>query len=302
LGTGSNGGTPYNPSSKPSPKPNPAAAGGSEVPFFSYDPSIEAQRLEAQRGYEDTTQDVASKAHFAKTDLHQALQAIHIATTQKRQDINKSTRQANQKLDYQTADTEKTAGRREQDFGTTLTNIARNFGQLGQRQAEQANASGVLDAGTQAASAAARGGNQRLAEAPVHTAQERGREDLATALGRIGTAQGEVTADRAQSLGRLKQATGVERAKEQRAAGRKLFEGNRERERAKVEEESKNVASLAEEIYAARAEHPAVFANWKQSHPEAIKQAERKSAGRPAPTGGTKAPSGKGGAKGGKGK
>jgi hypothetical protein len=268
------GGTSYNPNAKPSPKPTSTGSSYITPPFLSFDPAIEAQRREAARGLEDTEADTTSKQHFAKTDLTTALREIHRKTSQSRQDINRSANRGEQKLGYQEADTQRNAGRQQQDFQTGLANIARQFGQQAHRQAESANAAGVLDQGTLTASAAARAGNQRLAEAPIHTAQQRSNEDLATALGRIGTARGQITQDRGTSLGRLNLGRNAEREGAKRSTGRTFFESNRDQERARREEQIKNVDLLAQEIYAARAEHPQVFANWKQVHPEAIAKAE----------------------------
>jgi hypothetical protein len=58
--------------------------------------------------------------------------------------------------------------------------------------------------------------------------------------------------------------------------GREAFGLDRERERAPREAQIGEFDLLAQEIYEARAEHPNVFAHWKQTHPEAIERAEER--------------------------
>lgn len=270
VGAGTNfvsGGTTYEPGVRPSPKPETV-----EPPYLSFDPAIEAQRREAKRGLEDTEADVTTKQHFATTDLHQALRKIHRDTVRSRQDINRSATRAERKLGYQEADTQTNARRRQEDFNSALSNIARNFGQLGHRQAEAASAGGVLDQGTLAAGGAARAQNQALAEAPIHTAQGRAGEDLTTALGRIGTARTEAATDQQTGLARLKQNRDFEREGAKRTTGRETFKDKREEERARREYQNKNIDLLAEEVYAARQERPGAFAAWAKQHPEAMQK------------------------------
>jgi hypothetical protein len=272
------GGTAFNPAQRVPTRPSPKPTTPTEIapPFLSYDPSIEAQRRAAQRGLEDTEANVATKEHFAQTDLAHALAKLKTSTVRSRQDINRTASRGLQTLGNQEQNELTTGARAQADFNTSLANIARSFGQLGHRQAESANAAGTLDAGTQAASAAARAGNQRLAEAPINTARGREEEDLATALQRIGTSRGQVTEDQGRSLTRTAQDREREAKAAKRGTGRTDFEAGREQERARREAQITNIDLLAQEIYAARAEHPAVFASWKKQNPEAIARAEGK--------------------------
>ena len=273
------GGTEYNPG-QPSPKPTPASPETEgRPPDFTYDPSIEAQRREAQRGLEDTEADTKTKTHFAQTDLKTALRDLHVKAKRGRQDINRSANRAQRKLGYQETDANTRAGRANEDFNRSLSNIARGFGQLGHRQAEQANAAGVLDRGTMTAAATARAGNQAVAEEPIHIAQQRTGEDLLTTLKRIGTGRQETEADQNRSLARLAQDVKHERQGAKRETSRKEFGYTREEERARREGQYKNVDLIAQEIYAARQEHPAVFAKWVKQHPEAMQKAKEEAQG-----------------------
>lgn len=278
---------------KPSPKPR--SPWDVSPPFLTYDPGLEAQRRAAQRGVEDTEADTRTKRHFAHRDLGEALRNIRVSTQRSRQkltkegargreDIGRQTGRSEQKLGFREADARKRAGRANEDFDTKLKELSRRFASLGRSQGEAASASGVRDQGTLAAGAAARQRNKRIAEEPVRVARRRTAEDLASVLERIGIERGYLGQDSARELGRLgqDQAQGLAELKEdrdrnrgraRREYGREAFQLKRERERARREAQISNVDLLAQEIYQARAEHPAVFAHWKQTHPKAIKRA-----------------------------
>ncbi len=258
-----NGGTPFNPNPKSKPKQQtsgPVTAGGlTQPPVLTYNPAIEAERRAAQRGLHDTEQDVASKEHFAETDLHQALGDIHLNTVRKRQDIGRSANRGLRTLGNQEADAQTKAARTGEDFTTRLQDIGRQFAQLGHRQRESANAAGVLDAGTTAAGAVARGQNQGLAEAPIHTAQQRLGEDLYTALGRIDVGRKDIGQDEQRATNRLTQDRNRDRLLTHRETGRSLLGDEREQERARREAAISNVDLITSEIYEARQNRPNTF-------------------------------------------
>ena len=268
----------------PSPKPSgsPLTAGGlTQPPSLTYDPAIEAQRRAAQRGLGDTTADVKAQRHFTHTDLNEALRTINVNSNRKRADLTREAERGVRKLGTQEQDVRTQAGRSQADlrtkgeraqadFHTQLSSIARKFGELGQRQGEAANAAGVNDTGTQAASSAARQRNQGYAEAPVHTAQKRteedisqaqGRneEDLASALSRIGSGRQELGSDAVTALKRLAEDQEFNQGRTKQEAGRSLFELKRKLERARREGAISNVDLLTSEIYQARANHPGAF-------------------------------------------
>jgi hypothetical protein len=255
---------------QPSHKPGSMMSGSTQPPWFSFDPEIESKRRAAQRGLEDTEENVKTKLHFGHTDLVQALKDLKTSATRKRQDLGRESQRGLQKLGFEEADANTRATRANQDFDSQLANIGRQFASLGQRQREGANAAGVLDSGTQAAAGAARARNQGLAEAPVNTARDRTNEDLYTALSRIGGARGAISEDTARSLGRLGEDLHNERHKARQQFGREGFEGKRELGRARREGAVSNVELIEKEIYNARTEHPAVFRNWKKKNPGAV--------------------------------
>jgi hypothetical protein len=246
------------------PHPHPHAAdptgtGLAQPPSMTYDPALEAQRRAAQRGLEDTEADVKTKQHFADRDLSLALRGIRINTTRHRQDTNREYGRGVQKLANQETDTRKDAGRQEEDFHTRLADIGRQFAELGKRQGEGANAAGVNDAGTAAASAAARGANQVRAEAPIHTAEGRLQEDLMSTLDRIAQARGYLGEDHTRVLNRLNQDRNIQRREAHRETGRTEFSLERELERAKREGAIAQADILEQEIYQARQNHPGAF-------------------------------------------
>lgn len=238
---------------------DPTSSGLLQPPSMTFDPALEAQRRAAQRGLEDTEADVKTKKHFAEKDLELALRGIRTNTTHKRQDLNRSFTRGSEKLANQESDTKRNAERQEQDFHARLADIGRQFAELGHRQGEGANVAGVNDAGTAAASAAARGANQFRAEAPIHTAEGRLHEDLMTALDRIATAHGQLESDHSLSLNRLKQDRNIQRREAHRETGRSEFGWGREEERARREAAIADTNLLEEEIYQARQNHPGAF-------------------------------------------
>lgn len=249
---------------------------------MTYSPAIEAERRAVQRGLEDKIRDVHTERHFNQTDLAQALRDIRTTTqrnrgkinresSRSREDIGRESSRGQQDLTEREEGDKLSATRANEDFDTQLATIGRQFAQLGQRQSEGANASGVLDSGTQAASAAARGQNQSLAEAPIAIARARVNEDLATALRQIGVKRGELSADTESSLkrlledqergiGQLTQDRNRDRKLSHRETGRKEFGLTREAQRARREAALSNISLIEQEIYEARNNRPGAFA------------------------------------------
>lgn len=246
------GGTPSGRGRRPSPKPT-------QPPFLTFDPAISAESRAAQRGLGDIEADTATARRFGKRDLVQALRDIRVGTGRKRQDIGRSFEDSERKLGYQEQDVQLRARRANEDFDTQLADIGRQFAQLGQRQREGANAAGVLGGGTEAAGAAARAQNQRLAEAPIGVARQRVGDDLFEALSRIGEARGELGSDRDLALGRLGADRNRDRRLTRRQAGRERFDLKRKLERARREAAISKADLLAQAIYAAQQNRPGAF-------------------------------------------
>jgi len=261
---------------RPSPKPDASTTG---PPALTYDPALEAQRRAAKRGLEDTRADIKTERHFATNDLHQALKTIRVNTSRKRQDLNRQAFRGQRKLDYQEQNVRQRADRAQTDFKTRLADIAQKFSDLGHRQGEAANASGVADRGTEAAAAAARKRNQGRAEAPIRTAQQRTEEDLATALSRITSGREELGNDVTRALKRLVHDRNRNRMLSRREYKRDAFGLNRKEQRAIREGGIADIDLLLQEIYQSRTNHPGAFAKWSRENPGVVAGAKAGTAG-----------------------
>lgn len=292
----------------------PPAPGSLTPPTFTFDPAQAAGALRAKHEEENKLAEIGTHQHFAETDLHTALGNIVTENKRKRQDyarefgrgnekignqeadVNRST--ANQEADTRSgavnreADLNRSAGRQQEDFTTRLADISKQFGELGHRQSEAQNASGTLDEGTTAAAAAARARNQVASEAPIHTGEARNKEDLYTALQRLGTSRdtslqrlGEGHATDLERLGTARTQLGEDhrtsenqlvqdrefnRKKVHTAAGRELFELGREQQQALVAGTTAQQSALEAEIYEAKENHPAAFAAWAKENPSLV--------------------------------
>lgn len=243
------------------PKANPGVplSGAGAIPG-TYNPAIQQKAESEKRGEEDTLQNIGTEQHFTEHDFHRSLTKIRTDTARERQKLGIDYGRGVQKIGYQQADTERTAKRSGEDFQTRLGDIARQFGELGHRQGEASNAAGVNDAGTAAASAAARGRNQGISEAPIHTAQGRLGEDLTTALERIGTARGQLTQDYGIAGKQLNQNRDYERQGVRTQAGRELFGDTRKEQRTKREGAIAPVNALEQEVWEGRLNKPGAYA------------------------------------------
>jgi hypothetical protein len=257
------GGTPFNQRPKrgyPQGRGQVQAGGLVRPPVYASDPAIEAQRGAAQRGLGDTLKGLHVERRQGRQDLNQALRDVQTKSKRGAADTNLSFSRGTQKLGFQQQDTQLHADRANADFSTKLTDISRQFMELGARQKQQANAAGVLDSGTQAASAAARTQNQERAVAPIHTAQGRLSTDLASALGRIGIAGNQLSQDRTMALGRLGADTHRDTRLSKQSFGRLKAAEFVKAQIARREAAISNVELLKQEIFQARGAHPGLFA------------------------------------------
>jgi hypothetical protein len=290
------------PAHKPSPKPGGGL--GITLPPFLSDPSVQAEREAAQRGEHDKLAGIKTETHFARNDLATALRNIHIKASQRFQDIGHERQEAQRKvadeeskLNNQEGKLQTEGARDTEDFSTKLREIGNQFRQLGHSQTEAANASGVLDSGTQAASQAARAQNQQRTEEPVHTAQKREGEDLATALRELGESRSQLSssaqadaASQALEETRLKEARDIERQESHRDTKRKLFELGREAKQTVEEGKAANIDALLKQIWEARETHPGAFASWAKQHSGIVGRLKSQAPGAGNSGGGTGAP------------
>lgn len=147
-------------------------------PFLSYDPSIDAERRAQQRGLKDILKDTSRAQRYAREDLTQKQADIGRSQARGLEDIGRTYSQGAEDISTRQA-------RGMEDFNTQLTNLIRGFQQKGQQQTQTANAAGVLDPSTQAASAARRAENLAVARQPIDTGIARLGEDTARSFSRL---------------------------------------------------------------------------------------------------------------------
>src|SRR6185437_4715449 len=122
---------------------------------------------------------------------------------------------------------------------------------------------------------------QQLQEAPIATSEARLGEDLATALGRIGTARDKLgtesdreRAELAENLGigrsQLRQDQAQQHHEALQQLGREQFGLGREEQRTKLAGVYAHQNYLEEEIYQAMEEHPAAFKKWAEENPSTL--------------------------------
>jgi hypothetical protein len=174
-------------------------------------------------------------------------------------DLGQSLRRGKQKFRFQRQDLRTDARRARQDFATRLQGISRQFSQQATGQLQARNAAGTLEGGTGAAAAAKRAENQRLAEAPIRTAQTRLNEDVTTKLGRINVGENQLQQDFAtrlkrgrQDVGRSRKLTWQDYRRDSKTRELKQSRGIREYRAGKAD-------LLAQRIDSARQRHPGVF-------------------------------------------
>lgn len=228
-------------------------------PFMSVDPAFGAEMRKVGRGLSDAKEDYATAEHFADRNFAQAMRNIKTKYNRARGSTNREASRGLRSLDRQEADENLSTQRRREDFGVQLANIGRQFAQLGVRQAEGQNAAGVLGGGTSAAAGVVRAQNQRLAEAPIHTAAARNEENLRIALGRIGEGRSEIGEDRDRILGQQAVDRRVETRGERIQDKRERFTRKRKLDR-QIREALNTRADLRNQaIFAARERRPGTF-------------------------------------------
>lgn len=272
-----NGGLTFDPSlSLPPPHPTPTLL---SPPQFTFDPGIEAQRRQAQRGLEDTEADVRKNRKWEGTDWRLKKRQITTDTKRGRQSLATDRSRGEEDLNTKEGELQRDAQRSREDFQTRLNEIGRQFGELAHRQGEAQNASGVLDQGTSAAAAAARARNQQTAEAPIHTAQQRLEEDLLSALTRVGTSRSRLEEDYGTKLSQLTQDRNMKRLLTNIQHGRSMFDLKTELQRARREGAITDVDLLEQEIWQAKENHPGAFKKWAAANPDFMATIQGSSAG-----------------------
>lgn len=127
------------------------------VPTNLYDPAIDAQVGQSDRGYLDTQLDTGLANQRAQTDYGIGIAGLKTG------------------LDRQT-----------QDYNRNVMLLARSYTNLANQQKQQQNGAGVLDGGAVAQAALKRAANQALERQPLDTNMGRATEDNAVQVAGLG--------------------------------------------------------------------------------------------------------------------
>lgn len=137
------------------------------VPPGLYDPSLDAQAGQINRGYGDTLADAAIGSTRRAEDEAQGREDLHF----QRQGVDRNLMRTLHGLDQSFI-------RGNQDYDTGVAALQRSFRHLGNQQAQQQRAFGVARGGAALQAARKRMENEALERQPLDTAWARQREDI----------------------------------------------------------------------------------------------------------------------------
>lgn len=231
-----------------------------DVPWGSYDPSIEAQLQASRRGLADLRQDTRIANRWSRKDFRQRMADSRQGWQRTRFDLGQQRQRGLQRFRFQRQDLQRDAGRAREDFATRLQGISRQFGQQAVSQQQAQNAAGTLSGGTGAAAAAKRAENQRFAEQPIHTAASRMEQDLSTKLGRVQVGENQLRQDFATRLNRGRQDVRRDRKLSRQDYRRDRFTRNKIKLSRGIREQKAGESDLlAQKIDSARQRNPGAF-------------------------------------------
>lgn len=231
-------------------------------PFMSYDPSIDAEMRANQRGIEDINQDFRTQRKINRQDYRQTRKDIRQTFQRGRTDLRFGAKQARRGFSEKTADIRKSGQRGREDFRLKLGDTLRKYGIEASRTAQSANARGVGEGGTLAASAAIRAENQARDVGRLELARERQQEDIATALQRVNKDRGEFQTKYGRERKRLRQDTRRDKFLATRDYGRTQRQLIRENQRANREAFFSNLDLTTSAIFDARQRQPGAFSKY----------------------------------------
>lgn len=228
-------------------------------PFMAYDPSIEAEIRANQRGLQDMERDFDIQRKIDRQDYRQNKKDITRSFTRGTQDIKRDAQRTRRGFKEKRQDIRTSARRGAEDFRIKFNDMLRKYGIQATNQAQVANARGVGGGGTLAAAAQKRAENMSRDAAALQLARSRQKEDVATALMRIGKDQGEFRRDVSRSRTRLRQDTGRERKLAGRDFRRTRRSARQEIKRARREAAISEIDLTRQAIYNARQTNPGSF-------------------------------------------
>jgi hypothetical protein len=160
-------------------------------PSGSYDPDLDAQELAAKASLGDLRQDIDPEtgrlSARAQDDLSIALKGLGTQRTRAGEDYKTATSETGRGFDRSLADLIKGRTREGEDYGTSLTNLSRQYQQLGDAQTQSARAAGAMTGSGAAIQAARkRAANELIDKAPIDLAHSRYGEDSTLGESRLG--------------------------------------------------------------------------------------------------------------------
>lgn len=207
-------------------------------PPGSFDPGMEYERGQSQRGLEDLRFDTARADRLGARDLEIALERLGLSRTRNRQDIGRSysrgvfdtrtdlsrgledigVRRAGVETNF-TRDLQDLAladQRGAEDRDRAIASLQRKYTVMAESQAEAAASAGVTRGGFVQQSANKRAANQSIEQAPIDISRARQAADIVTRRGRLSAdhstdvaaldrATGRLTSDSGLALSRLGQ-------------------------------------------------------------------------------------------------
>ena len=184
---------------KPAPKPKPITS----PPPGSYDPAIDAQVGQVNRGLADLLNDYVRDYGEPGTALGGRMgEDYGLGVQGVERDYGRGVQDVELGYSRNVADLLRSRGRAGEDYGQSIAGLERNFAQLGSAQTQTARAAGVQRGGALAQALAKRAANKAIARQPIDTSFARFNEDSALTEGRLGE-------DRGLNLGRLGENRGV---------------------------------------------------------------------------------------------
>lgn len=228
-------------------------------PPFTFDPGLEAQRQQLERGVQDTKQDLRIRARRERQDFTTQRRDIQRGARRGRKDIQLDSRRGLRGVRFQREDLRRDASRGMQDFALRLGGLHREYAQRANSQNQEARAAGLGDSGAMAEGAQKRATNLAIERQPIDLGVQRLQQDVDTSMGRLGVAARDIRIDTRTGMQRLRQDT-----KQTKKLARQGFTRSRrdigiERQRAIREGALGNVALIQQQIYAARERNPGAF-------------------------------------------
>lgn len=192
-GAGSNGGTTYRPAAVTLPY---TPIGFNGPPPGTFNPQIQQEVERSRRGIDDLLEELEQEAKRTHQDTGQKRREIALGRRQTVADQRRQLGYSENDLGYHLGQlgvnftraitdlgTAKLRG--QEDYVRTLTNLQHEYGSRAEVQTQNAIQQGTDEAGTNTASAAVRGANQRFDKSNVDTSHERAEQDYATQEGRL---------------------------------------------------------------------------------------------------------------------